>query len=127
MSSVAVLAILYQAKMAGISIQEVAAHCKVEEAWLDREVPYTSFYEISRCLSQWKFLAPKMNISQAEVDDIEEDHRKAEEKRIGFLEKWKQKMSMKATYRALVESLLDIQRADDARRVLESKHAYCKF
>ena len=65
-----------------------------------------------------------MNISQAEVYDIEEDHRKAEEKRIGFLEKWKQKMSMKATYRALVESLLDIQRADDARRVLESKYEF---
>lgn len=104
-----------------VSIQEVVTHCAVEEAWLDKEVLYTSFHDISQYLSQWKLLAPKLNISQSEVEAIESDHHKnAEMQRVGFLQKWKQKMSMKATYRALAESLLGIQRTEDARGMIKS-------
>ena len=40
-------------------------------------------------------------------------------KRISFLKAWKQKFAMKATYRALMESLLGIKRVEDARGVCQ--------
>lgn len=100
-------------------IEQLARHCLVEVAWLDREVARTSFYDISKCLSQWRLLAHRVNISPAEVEAIESDHQGAEMQRIGFLGKWKQKMSIRATYRALIASLLSIERAEDARCVCQ--------
>ena len=108
-----------------LTIEDIARHCGAEEAWLDREVPYTCFYEISNYLSQWKLIAPELNISQAEVEAIEHDHQSAEMQKIGFLEKWKQKMSMRAIYRALMSSLLNITRAEDARSVCQILKSKC--
>lgn len=102
-----------------VSIQDLVSICGVEEACLEREVIYTHFHEISRHLSQWKLLSPKMNIAQPEVVAIESDNQNAEIQRLSFLETWKQKMSIKATYRVLVESLLSIGRAEDARGVCQ--------
>ena len=77
------------------------------------------YHEISRYLSEWKLIAPKVGLSDDEVAAIEEDNSKAERKRISFLETWKQKFAMKATYRVLIESLLGIKRVEDARGVCQ--------
>ena len=81
---------------------------------------YECFYEISHCLCEWKLAALKLNISQAEVDAIERENGKAELQRVNFLKIWKQKMTFKATYRVLVEALLSIGRAEDAREVCQT-------
>ena len=106
-------------KKMAVCIQDLVKSCGVEEACLGKEVIYVHFHEISRYLSQWKLVSPKMNISQAEVETIESDNRKSEMQRVSFLDTWKQKMSMKATYRALIEALLSIGRAEDARGVCQ--------
>ena len=98
-------------------MQDLVKSCGVQEALLDGEVTYECFYEISRCLSEWKLAALKLNISQAEVDAIERENGKAELQRVNFLGVWRQKMTFKATYRVLVEALLSIGRAEDARGV----------
>ena len=67
--------------------------------------------------TEWR--APKVGLTDDEVSAIEEDNSKAERKRISFLEKWKQKFAMKATYRVLIESLLGIKRVEDARGVCQ--------
>ena len=100
-----------------VSLQDLVKSCGIEEVLLDREVTYVHFYEISRCLCEWKLAALKLNISQAEVDAIERENGKAELQRVNFLGVWKQKMSFRATYRVLVEALLSIGRAEDARGV----------
>ena len=98
-------------------VQDLVQHCGIEEACLNAEVTPECFHDISRYLSQWKLLALKLKLSSADIEDIERDNKKAEEQRVSFLGKWKQKRSYKATYKALVESLLSIQRVDDARGV----------
>ena len=75
------------------------------------------FPQISHSLTQWELLSPLMDISPADMDSIKGDNRKEEVKRVSFLEVWKQKMSFKATYRVLVESLLKIKRVDDAKGI----------
>ena len=99
------------------SVQDLVQRCGIEEACLNAEVTPECFHDISRYLSKWKLLAPKLKLSSADIEDIEKDNRKAEEQRVSFLDKWKQKRSYEATYRALVESLLSIQRVEDARGV----------
>ena len=99
------------------SVQDLVQHCGTEEACLDAEVTPECFYDISRYLSRWKLLAPKLKLSSADIEDIERDNRKAEEQRVSFLDKWKQNRSYEATYRALVESLHSIKRMEDARGV----------
>ena len=65
-------------------------------------------------------MAPLLNISQIEVDDIhEEANAKPGKKRESFLKLWKQKLSIKATYKALVDSLLKIGRGNDAKGVCQ--------
>ena len=99
--------------MEAYTVQDIARHCGVEEAWLEGEVPRKRFHEVSRYMVAWRRLAPLLNLTEADVNDIEENSKRAERKRESFLEKWQQK-SMKATYRALMEALLKIERVQDA-------------
>ena len=103
-----------------VQTQDLVKSCGLQEAVLDKEVTYDCFYEISRCLCEWKLAALKLNISQAEVDAIERENGKVELQRVNFLKTWKQKMTFKATYRVLVEALLSIGRAEDARGVCQT-------
>ena len=102
-----------------IVLEDVVLHCGIQASSLDKEVTSAYFFDISRYLSEWKLIAPKVGLTDDEVAAIEEDNSKAERKRISFLEKWKQKFAMKATYRVLIESLLGIKRVEDARGVCQ--------
>ena len=102
-----------------ISLEDIADHCKVETSCLDEEVTSAFYHELSSYLSKWKLIAPKLKFTDTEIQSLDEDNAKAEMKRISFLETWKQKFAMKATYRALMESLLGIKRVEDARGVCQ--------
>ena len=102
-----------------VKLCDLLSHCELEEAWLDREVCRDDYYDISKYLSEWKLLAPKLGLTDAEVEAILEENQKEEAKRVAFLRKLKQKFAWKATYRALIEALLGIQRAEDATGVCQ--------
>ena len=104
-----------------IVIEDLVHYCGIQASCLDKEVSYAYYFEISRYLSQWKLIAPKLKFTDDEVESIAESTKNevAEVKRISFLKTWKQKFAMKATYRALIESLLGIKRMEDARGVCE--------
>ena len=104
--------------MAAVSVQDLVEHCGLEESWLEREITGRCFHDLSRYLSDWRKLAPSLNLSRTDVDDIERDNPRAEAKRESFLERWEQK-SVKATYRALVDALLRIERVNDAKGVCQ--------
>lgn len=109
-----------------VTMQDLAHHCKVEEAALEKEVTSNCFYKISRCLPEWELLAPKLNITQADIDDIiKENPGSGEKQRLGFLKKWKQKMGIMATWQALMEALLGIEKADNAKKVCEVLKSKC--
>ena len=98
------------------SVQDLVRHCGLKEAWLEREVTREHFHELSQYLLDWRKLAPFLELSKADVNDIEENNRRAEDKRESFLEKWQQK-SMKPTYRVLVDALLKCEMVHDAKCV----------
>ena len=107
-----------------MTIQILAAHCGISEAYLETEVRREHFPQISHSLTQWELLSPLMDISPADMDSIKGDNHKEEVKKVSFLEVWKQKMSFKATYRVLVESLLKIKRVDDAKGICKGNNNY---
>ena len=104
----------------GISIAELVQHCQLpDERVLDEKVTSARFHEVSHSLSEWKQLAPILGISQQVVEDIEDENNKGEKRRIAFLERWVQEFSIRATYRRLMEALLEIKRTDDALKICE--------
>ena len=106
-----------------ITVESLLKQCELKESDLISEIDRTHFLEISHCITKWKVLALKLpGFSEGVVAGIEADHSNEESKKIEFLELLKQKFTYKATYGLLVETLLKIERADDALRLLK-----CKF
>ena len=105
----------------GISISELVQHCQLpDERVLDKKVTSDRFHEVSYSLAEWRCLAPILGIAQQVVDVIERNYPNDEErKRSAFLERWTQEFSIWATYRRLMEALLEIKRTDDALKICE--------
>ena len=100
-----------------MSVEKLALHCGIQVSSLEEVVTSEYYIELSRHLSQWKLIAPKVGLTDDEVAAI--DAKPEIEKGVSFLETWKQKVAMKATYRALIESLLGIKSVEDARGVCQ--------
>ena len=100
-----------------ISVQDLIMSCGLEDAsLLNKEVEDVEFYELSQYLTKWKLLASKLGV-KADVYTIESE--RADMQRVKFLEMWKQRCAFKATYRVLVDALLSINQADNARGVCQ--------
>jgi hypothetical protein len=104
--------------MSIVTLEDLARRCEVEERMLDVEITSAQYHEITRHLSQWKRIAPRLRFTDDEVDSIDAENPKAEEKRASFLKAWKQKIAIFATYRVLVGALLGIGRVEDARGII---------
>ena len=102
------------------TVTSLLKHHGLSEDNLNQEVASDKIHEISTLLTDdWKLLAPKMNLTEAEVNEIERDNHSEELKKIGFLKKWKRKQSIRATYRVLVEVLISIGNTDGASKVCQ--------
>ncbi len=86
---------------------------------MNKEVTRDRFHEIGPSLLEWRLLAPILNLTPLDVEDIEKDNRGEESKRDKFLSVWKRKQCVHATYRALVVALCKIERREYARKVCE--------
>jgi len=104
--------------MSTVSVENLLKQCELEEQDLKTKIERSQFPEIKHCLTKWKILALKLpGFNEGEVAAIENDNPREEGKRLGFLEQLEQKLSFKATYGLLVRTLLEIERAEDARRL----------
>lgn len=82
------------------------------EEFLDIEVSRRDLVKLSRCLDCWKMFARAADFHEAEVVAVERDGVDEVDRRYKALNKWQQKYSINGTYRALIESLLTIDRTD---------------
>ena len=62
----------------------------------------------------WRVLSFHLKLTEAEIAAIDEDNHTVDEKRIGMLVKWRGRFAFRATYRVLVQALLDCGRVSDA-------------
>lgn len=103
---------------------------------LDRQITDVHIDQISRSLDcGWRSLPRPLEMENIVVNDLDRELCKEEDKRRGFFYKWKQMMGRDATYKRLIDALVEIGHIDDANKVYKmlgshektSNHAYpCK-
>ena len=78
--------------------------------------------DVSKKITNWKLLAPYMDIRRSEVHSIEESYRSYDEQKQEMLFKWKQNCAKKATVCALLEGIYsshNIDLVESARELLQ--------
>ena len=97
--------------------EEIAEAVGVTKAKLDQECSEEHIKDISLFLESWETLAPHLNLKKTTIKEIDREGRTEQEKKLETLQKWKERFIFLATYKALMEALLKIGRADHAMQV----------
>ena len=102
--------------MAGITLGDCIEHFDLPAEVLDAKCSDEHILDVSRFLD-WKGVARYLKLSDSEVGAVDSDGRDEQDKRRKTLEKWMSKFAFKATYRNLIQALLDSGRGDHAEEV----------
>jgi hypothetical protein len=81
---------------------------------LDQECSPDILPNLANFIVDWKLIGHHLKLIAAEIAAIDGDNRTVDEKRVGMLLRWREKLAFKATYRVLVQALLECGRASDA-------------
>ena len=95
-------------------LEEVGLHCEK----LNNSISDDHLRAIAIFLTSWRKVATYLGLSENDLDDVEREEKDEQDKRVKALQKWKGKFGFKATYRMLVEVLLQLAKADIAEKVL---------
>ena len=105
-----------------ITLKSLLESNGLNEHDLDLEIDRIHYQKISHYLTKWRVLGL---VDDGDVVAIETDRPQEEDRKVEFLVHLKQKFSFKVTYGLLVRSLLENERADDARSLCA--HLKSKF
>jgi hypothetical protein len=101
----------------GITLEDLTERYQIPSGVLENEVSIDDIKKISTFLESWKLVAPYLGLSKGDIEAIDRDGNFEEEKRLLMLQRWKQALVFKATYKKLVNALLSVKRADLAVNV----------
>jgi len=102
--------------MAGVTLKDYVKHLSIPVELLDTTISDKHTQEVSRFL-EWRRVAPYLKLDDSETEEVNLDGNNEGEKRYLTLKKWKRKFAFKATYKRLIEALLESGRADHAEDV----------
>ena len=104
--------------MSDQAIISLCAHFELAQQDLDKEISDFHLDEIARTHDvNWKILTSRLGLQDVVAKDIDKDHSKEFDKRLGFFQQWKQRKGSEATYKKLVRALLDTDQKRDAEGV----------
>ena len=103
--------IKYLHAMAVPSYEELLRRWKVDNSIMELTFDGDHLREFSLILDRWEKLAKFLRIPNAEIEIIKSQG-SIEEQRIKLLECWKQRCGSAATYKVLMQTLLNINRTD---------------
>ena len=103
--------------MAAVTVDELVKQTSIQPERLDEKVNNDHLLKIALFLRSWRLVALHLGLSDIDVSDLEKEGKDEQEKRIKALQKWKDKFAFKATYRMLVEVLLQLSMADTAENI----------
>jgi hypothetical protein len=92
------------AKEAGLSLK-----CLDLKFRMDRDL-----HILAEFCDPWENIGHRIHLDSATINRIREDNSTTEKRRVATLESWKQKFAFKATYRVLVQALIENGRAQTA-------------
>ena len=92
--------------MANISAEKVANGVGLAADELSKPCDSSIIPSLADCFSQWKMIFGSL-LSELDLDDIDKENTREEEKRIAALRKWRDRNGREATYKVLVDALLN--------------------
>jgi hypothetical protein len=92
--------------MAQISAQEVANGVGIATDELSKPCDSGIIPSLADCFSQWRVIFGSL-LSEVDLGDIDREKPTEEEKRIAALRKWRDRKGREATYKVLVDVLLN--------------------
>ena len=121
-SVISVLVQIFRKTMSGVGLSRVTLDELLEEegvfsTQLDKTCTREHLRGIAMFLESWRTVASHLGLSNAEVEEVQRDGTEEKERKRKILEVWKARFGFKATYKVLIEALLEIGRADQAQEV----------
>ena len=105
--------------MAAVTVEELLKETELRPERLDERTTDNHLCEIALFLTSWRKVVAYLELSKIDLDDVEQEGKDEQEKRLKALQKWKSKFAFKATYRKLVDILLSLSMADIAEKVCQ--------
>ncbi len=105
-----------------LSIEEIAQNAGVSLEYLENEISSENILEFAKYFTQYQEIGPYLGLSDGVLEGIDQNHKKLELKSRATLKKWKDEYAFKATYRKLIQALLDCRRADSATNICRKLH-----
>jgi hypothetical protein len=101
------------------NLLEIIAHANTTVESLNRECSKdaTILQQLANCCHPVASVGPHLKLEDHEMEEIEEDNRRTEQKRVAMLKKWHKKFSHKATYLVLVQALVSSEKNNQAADV----------
>ena len=103
----------------GITLHDLTDKCELQSQDLEKEISEEHLRDVSRIIDDHEIVGFELELTQQEMNDINQDGQTQVRRRLKMLKKWKQKNAFKATYRKLIDALLKCHRGDAARDVCE--------
>lgn len=94
-----------------------------EDELLDQQITNENIANIAKLLVSWEKLAPYLDITEAEEEEIRQDCQFYMEKKIGVLRKWRDKKANSATYQHLIQAA---EKSGNARLAQQMKEVLGK-
>ena len=84
-------------------------HYRLSDEDCNKPVSKKHFEELSSLCEPWRKLPQYLGLKATVEGDLERDFKTEEEKRVGFIRKWKERKGFDATYKMLIKALLHIK------------------
>ena len=92
--------------MAKVSAEDVVIELGLAADELSKHCDSSIIPSLADCFGQWRVIFGSL-LNQLDIDDVDKENTREEEKRIAALRKWKARNGCKATYKILVDALLN--------------------
>ncbi len=98
----------------------IMEHYQLQEEDCNKPISDSHLAKISQSICEkWRLLPSHLKMEPIVTKDIDRESKSEEEKRLEFLKRWKQERGLDATYKELINALLEIQCRRDAEKVCE--------
>ena len=107
----------YDLKMADqspVTIKELTEEARLSLECLDLPFHKDHAHILAKFCNQWENIGYNLHLNDANISGIMENNSTAEKRRIATLQLWKEKFAHRATYRVLVQALIESGRAQQA-------------
>ena len=111
-----------------ITVEELAVEAGLPLQYLDKVFSDGYAHTFAEFCDPWENIAYHLKLTKVDVNTIKNDNGTAELKRISTLETWSEKFAHRATYRVLIEALIQSKHAKQALKLCRKlKEEMAKF